>query len=104
MLSSQHLFVHLTPMVLPATDPAGSSSDARADKVPHAGPKTCHLASVVHFPDYNHMLLLRLMTEEHESITTVAHHFHMRTSDLQAAATPPPARRHVVKAKAAGCW
>ena len=79
-------------------------SDASADKVPHAGPKTCHLASVVHFPDYNHMLLLRLMTEEHESITTVAHHFHMRTSDLQAAATPPPARRHVVKAKAAGCW
>ena len=48
-------------------------SDASAGKVPHAGPKTCHLASVVHFPGYNHMLLLRSMTEEHESITSSSH-------------------------------
>jgi len=83
MLSSQHLFVHLTPMVLPATDPAGSSSDARADKVPHAGPKTCHLASVVHFRDYNHMLWLRLMTEEHESITSSSLSHEDKRSRLQ---------------------
>ena len=47
-------------------------SDASADKVPHAGPKTCHLATV-HFPDDKHMLLVRLVTEEPESITCSSH-------------------------------